>query len=224
MINLEKLKSLFIVDEESTKPKTNETPVNANKEDPKTITQNPPPPVTTTNGNFDEKQYNILMQAIEASNQQGFDYLEFKNSLKALDGLPIDEATKYKSAYATASTLGLTTETLLQSLNFYKGVLDKEKESFKDTLQQQIEQKITGKARELDHLNEQIKLKSEQIKQLTDEITKHQLETQQVKTYIDEVHAKIELTKNNFITTYEKIAQQFTTDIEKINTYLIPKK
>ena len=49
----------------------------------------------------------------------GFDYLEYRRSLKSLETFPMDEATKFRSSYATASTMGVTVEKLLESIEFY---------------------------------------------------------------------------------------------------------
>ena len=63
---------------------------------------------------LDDKSMEYLTSALAKNNLPGFDYLEFKQSLGALASLNMDEATAYKSAFATASTVGLTKEKLLK--------------------------------------------------------------------------------------------------------------
>ena len=65
---------------------------------------------------LDERSINVLTKALENANLPGFDYLEFKQSLAALTQMNMDEAMAIKSAFATASTMGLTKEKLLIGL------------------------------------------------------------------------------------------------------------
>ena len=48
----------------------------------------------TTGGTIDNKIFDSLMEALDANNQEGFDFLEFKNAVKALQSMPMDDMTK----------------------------------------------------------------------------------------------------------------------------------
>jgi len=129
---LKNLKSLFIVeDEEENKEAPKPSEKTAGKSDKEPVVSTPPPLPNTSvsassQGVLDTNIVEKLLQAIEKNNLEGFDYLEYKKSLKALEKMPMDEATKYRSAFATASTMGVTLDKLIQTTNFYIGVLDKE--------------------------------------------------------------------------------------------------
>ena len=66
---------------------------------------------------LDEKSVDYLTSALAKNNLPGFDYLEFKQSLAALADLGMDEPTAIKSAFATASTVGLTKDKLVKTAN-----------------------------------------------------------------------------------------------------------
>jgi hypothetical protein len=171
-------------------------------------------------GTMDAVVLDSLMQALEANNQQGFDFLEFKNAVKALQNLPMDDATKFRSAFATAATMGVTVEALLQSSAFYKSVLEQEKGSFEQELMNQVEMNIKAKERELEQVNADIIAKSEQIKLLTEQITAQQQQSTELKKGLIDVMDKIEITKKNFEATFRMVTQQIDDDVAKINTYL----
>ena len=95
---------------------------------------------------------------------EGFDYFEFKQSLATLSKMPLDEATQFKSAFATAATMGITKENLLQSADYYKKVLHKEKEKFDVAVKGQNNANVLKKKEELETLKKVILEKSAQIK------------------------------------------------------------
>lgn len=227
MINLKNLKSLFIVDEsenksseeDKTSEKTNVTPP------PQDNKQTPPPlpkPVAGSEGKVDKRVYEMLLQVIESNNLEGFDYLEFKASVQALNNLPLDEATKFRSAFATASTMGLTIDKLTSSVDFYKNVLNRERDRFKTELENKMEESVVSKEKERKSLEDTVRKKEDQITQLTNEITQHKQALSQLQNQLAEVQNKIEQTQNAFFGTHQYLLTQFEDDVQKIKKYLIP--
>ena len=49
----------------------------------------------------DKRTAGMIIGALEKSNLQGFDYLEFRQSVDGLAKLSMDEATRYQSAFVT---------------------------------------------------------------------------------------------------------------------------
>ncbi|PKV53100.1 hypothetical protein ATE84_5235 [Aquimarina sp. MAR_2010_214] len=224
---LKNLKSLFIVDdsEEENKPKQESAKNDDTKSDKNPPTKTPPPlPNKVVNsgssGVIDAKIIEKLLQAIEKNNLEGFDYLEYKKSLKALEKMPMDEATKYRSAFATASTMGVTLDKLLQTTNFYIGVLDKENEQFLGAFKNQFNDKVSGREREVAQFESIIKEKSAEIKKLTEEIAKHQKQITDLKGKIEESNAKINKTQNDFKLSYDHLKSQLEEDKVKMQKYL----
>lgn len=229
MINLKNLKSIFVVEDENT-PKNDETPkkepIVVEKKETKIeqeITPPPPPPITTATNNksgADKRFVEKLMAVLEQNNRAGFDYLEFRSSLKALANLPLDEATRFRSAFATAGTMGLSLDTLLESADYYKSVLAKEKEHFTAELNTRGADSLSNKSAERLTLEQQIKNKEAQIQTLNQEIAQHKDEINKLNQYLNETTAKINEMGSGFNTTYDILVGQINSDIEKIKSYL----
>ena len=169
---------------------------------------------------LDQKSVDFLTKALEKSNLPGFDYIEFKQSLDALSKLNIEEETAFKSAYATASTVGLTKPKLLETAAHYKKVLANEKAQFDAALHKQVEQKVAGKEGEVKKLKDQIIKHQEKIKQLQDQIVKFQKTIDGADAQIDAARKKIETTREGFEHTHQSILNQIDMDIENIKKYL----
>jgi len=221
---IKNLKSLFIVEEEDPKAQKSQEKTAATEK--KSGGTTPPPipnkPISNTNtsGVVDAKIVEKLLQAIEKNNLEGFDYLEYKKALKALEKMPMDEATKYRSAFATASTMGVTLEKLLDTTKFYIGVLDKENSEFVNAFKNQFSDKVSGREREIAQFEGIIKEKSEKIKILTEEIAKHQQQIQDLRSKLEESNTKILKTQNDFKLSYDHLKAQFEEDVTKMQKYL----
>lgn len=162
---------------------------------------------------IDEKSAKFLTRALANSNQPGFDYLEYKQSLRALEKLNMDESTAYQSAFATASTMGLTKAKLLETARYYMNILAREKKEFDTALQNQMKQRVSSREEEIKQLNAQIERLEEQIR-----INKKKVA--EATGQIEQSQGKIETTKNNFERTFQVIAKEVEEDIERINSYL----
>lgn len=231
-----KIKGLFIVDESTDETTDNqeETTEEAVVETP---TEKPTPTQTVTytqtynatsnisssmvgSGAVDSAILDSLIAALAEANQPGFDFFEFKNAVKSMESIPMDDATKYRTVFATAATMGVTVDALLQSSEYYKAILQKEKENFDHELLNQVELNVKSKERELEALNQDILHKSELIQQLTKEIQLKQEQSTEVKKSLIETMDKIEMTKKNFVASFDTIFKQVEDDTQKINMYL----
>jgi len=130
---LDKLKSLFVVTAEANKkeeaPESN-TDTKPTKEVKSSETTSVSTSISNTKGNVSQPILDKLLGIINQNNQSGFDYIEFKNSLKALEKMGLDEKTMYRSAFATAQTIGASVPHLIDSVDFYKKILNKENTNF----------------------------------------------------------------------------------------------
>ena len=224
---LKNIKSLFIEDTPTEKPAENQA---AAPKNPATPASTPPPmpssgamppPLPATGpGTLDQRIFDSLQKALEDSNQPGFDYFEFRNSLQTLAGIIPDESTRYKSAYATAATMGLTVDKLLQSVKYYQGVLTREKDNFDKAVSQQVDLNVTAKQKDAEKLQALIQQKAEQIKKLTEEIAAHQQEMAAAQNVVAEAANRIETTKRNFYFTIDTVANQIQADAANIERYL----
>lgn len=172
------------------------------------------------NHGLDERSMESLVTALERDNLPGFDYLEFKQALGRLQSLDMDESTVFKSAFATASTIGVTKDKLLKTANHYKQVLAKEKKSFDKAMSNQVKAKVDGKRREVESLKKKLAQYEAKIAEL------NELKDQATKT-IDEADATIETAqeginevKNRFESTLKALLNQIDKDIKDIDAYL----
>ncbi len=171
-------------------------------------------------GNVSDKFVEILLGALEKNNQEGFDYLEFRQALKNLAKMPMDEQTRFHSAYAMAQTMGITPAKLVDSAQFYLNVLTNEQARFNEAHAQQRARLIGNREEEVKNMEAMIQQKSEQIKQLTQQIEDHRKQSEQIRKEVSDSTIKIENTKADFEKTYESISGQIKEDIGKIQQHL----
>lgn len=171
-------------------------------------------------GKVTSKFMDILLKAMESQNLDGFDYLEYKQSLRSLEKMPMDEPTRYQSAFAMAQTMGATPDKLVKTAQHYIDVLKKEEAKFEEALANQQQKQIDNKQGEVEELDKLIQSKAEQIKRLTQEIEQHQRKAEQLKKGMKEASAKVQSTKNNFIASYNALVSQISQDIERMRKYL----
>jgi tetrahydromethanopterin S-methyltransferase subunit G len=225
-----KFKSLFVVEEAVPATKSQAVPKSESKSTPtkgNAIVKTTTVPTTVTNTNTDgvvsDKFLKILFDALEANNLEGFDYLEFKKSLQSLSSMPMDEATRYKSAFAMASSMNVNAKQLLDTANFYIGVLTKEEQKFEKALAQQKSTKVTAQEEQVKQLETAVKGKAEQIKKLTQEIEQIQQKVEKTNAEISKQTAKVSKTKNDFIASYNAVKGQIEGDITNMNKHLVAK-
>lgn len=227
----DKLKSIFVVTDEEFKKQAG-----GGKEAPQKTESSPPispspsastiPNVTPNNspipsqGKVSDKFLNILMGAMDKNNIDGFDYLEYKQSLKSLSKMSMDEATQYQSAFAMAQTMGATPQKLVDTAQHYLNILKTEEQKFQQALVNQKAKQIGSKEQRIKDLGAIVKQKEEQIKKLQTEMEAHKQEAVKLKSQISNASVKVENTGNNFAVTYNVVVSQIQKDIENMKTYL----
>ncbi|MEM1124530.1 MAG: hypothetical protein AAGJ18_29095 [Bacteroidota bacterium] len=173
-----------------------------------------------TNPELEKKFVSIFTKALEKNNQAGFDYIEFKQSLGALAQMNMDDDMAIRSAFATASTVGLTKKKLLESAAYYGKVINQEKEHFDAALAKRINSKVGGKMKEVEKLKDQIVKYKEKIQQLEAQIEKHQHTIDTADEQIQREKEKILGTQNSFEKTHQNFIDQIKTDIDNFKAYL----
>ena len=169
---------------------------------------------------LDKKSTMALISAMVKSHDTGFDYLKFKQSIKSLMAINIEESVSFKSAYTTATTLGLTKLKLLASANRYLGVLQRESESFTEALKSQIDKNVNSRESMISQLEDRIKENKAKIAELEREILAYQKKIDNVDGDIETAQTKIDSTKERFRNSYVTITDIIKKDIELINLYL----
>jgi len=170
---------------------------------------------------LDEKSVLALLKAIKNNfDNTNFDYLNFKQAVKSLSKMDMDEVTAYKSAFISASTMGMTKDKLKKSAETYSDILDRERESFATALLAQKSRKIEGRKAEVTEFKQKIEGHKNKIKQLEREIEIFTDRINSVDQDVELAEKKIEGTKEKFLTVYKVLSDEITKDITTINNYL----
>ncbi len=219
-----KMKGIFVVEDNTTTgatagPSTSKASENAV---PETINRGINPAILVNNdtGAVNEKFMEVLFGALEKANLPGFDYLEFKQALSQLATMPMDEATRYKSAYAMAQTMGVTAEKLVNTALHYLDVLKQEEVKFRQIADAQRLSQIDGRNATIKSLGDIIQQKEAQIKKLTEEINAHKQQFQQTQSEMAQAESKMNQTKADFAAAQNAIINQIQMDITNMKNYL----
>lgn len=173
-----------------------------------------------TDSDLDKKFVDALIKAVKSNAIKDFDYLKFMHSVKKMQDLNMDEDTSFKSAFATAQTIGLTKEKLLKTALLYQNVLNKEREHFADALKNQRMEKVAGKLSEVEKLKKVIAEYEVKMAQMKKEIAAYQKKIQGADNAIEKEKAKIETIKNNFVKSYDHFAKVLDRDIKLITNLI----
>jgi len=162
----------------------------------------------------DSKSFQFLVNAIEKQANEDFDYLKFKQSLLALQAMDLDPATAIKSAFVTASTMGLTKDKLIKTAKFYKQVVNTEKVEFEKALEKQITDRVESRKQETNKLLSVIEQCEEQIKKLKEKIAECNERILSTDKDIADAESRILSSKEKFIKAYEHLTSEIEGDIE----------
>lgn len=168
----------------------------------------------------DERSLGFLAAALEKNNLPGFDYFEFKKAVSALQDMDLDEAVAFKSAFTTASTLGLSKEKLLETAGYYRDLLMKEKDHFESALADQHQSRIASKANEIKRLQDQIDRHKAEIARMQDEIGGYLGAIESAQTQMQADAEKLEKAQKQFGYTHQSVMLQIERDIERIHQYI----
>lgn len=169
---------------------------------------------------FDRKSTDFLSSAIVQNSLDGFDYIKFKKSLKEMARLNLDEGMAIQSAFATASTIGLTKATLVNSAKHYMAVLMNEKSQFDSALNNQVKQRVASKKEEVLKLEQKIQEFKQKIEELNNKIREYGSRIDSADEEVEQAKQKIQDTKDKFDHTFTAFVKIIEGDIEQFNQHL----
>ena len=169
---------------------------------------------------IDDRSLEFLTNALEQNNLPGFDYFEFKRALVTLRGMEVEEGAAHKSAFATAATIGLTKDKLIETANYYRNFLEKEKEKFNTALKNQMAAKVTSREDEIKRLTDQIERHKADIARLQEEMAVYRQQIDQATTTMTTEKDKITKASDGFEKTHASVLSQIDRDIENIHKYI----
>jgi chromosome segregation ATPase len=177
------------------------------------------PPDDVSSGPF-LKQLEEALEKANLPSQQ--DYLDFAKALKNMDNLPMDEATKYRAAFATLQSFGCDLRQLLESFDYYNGIIDGERDKFDEALRSRVNETIVEKEGRVRQLTGENQEDAAEIEKLTAKITANQKSIAQLQNELADINAKLKGQENGFNAAFNALKQRLQTDAGKITTYLGP--
>lgn len=170
--------------------------------------------------NLDQRSYEILIKEIIHKSGSGFDYIKFRQSVNNLMQLGMDETTAIRSAYMTASTIGLTIEKLEKTAEQSISILEHEKQQFTKALDKQVKDRIQARQAELEQLHSKIQKHEAQIRQLQTEIQQFQSQMEATKEDLNEAETRIDYSRERFEAVYTFLVNQILEDRDKFKSAL----
>lgn len=220
---LDKLKRLFVVVEEGANTvQTTENTQEITKTTASTANTSSPSITISTaeaSDNPDKKFIDLLLNAIEKNNMEGYDYLEYKQTLQSLSAMNMDDATKYNSALAMAKTMGVNQQNILASAEHYLSVLNTEQKKFEEAVIAQKAKLDQSETNGLSTIEQSITNKQKQVEQLLAEIEQEKTQLAAAEADIKASAQKIQDTVSNFKGAYQLVAGQIQSDIQLIKQH-----
>lgn len=166
-------------------------------------------------GIVDNDVYAKIWARINAADQEGFDFLEFKKTMTGLDKVAgLTPAMKYQTAFNMLSGLGtITKEAILESLKVYLGVVNTAEEQFNQMVEDAVEEKVNLKI-------SQANAKQKEIEELTAKVNTLQQEIGELTTSANIEASKLDISRKNFAYTAQVIKQELTTEQANIETLI----
>ncbi len=168
----------------------------------------------------DERSLEILVGVLEKNNLPGFDYLEFRRAILALQAMSLDEQTAYRGAFATAAAAGLSKEKILESAQYYHHLLDREREVFEAALSHRREREVAARIREIARLEDQIERHRAEIARLQDELGHYLNEVERLEAERQQEEHKLDRAQLAFDQTRQAIMRHIEEDVERLHRYL----
>ncbi len=163
---------------------------------------------------------NALMKALEKKNLDGFDYLEFKQSVGRLTEIGMDLDTAINSTFITGSSVGLTKEKLVKTAGYYAEVLQDEKAQFMRSLEKHLVDNVEGKARQTGELKKKIANWQTKMQQLQEQIAAATEQIESADAQINAARSKAEENQRGFEDALEIITTTINQDVADIRRVL----
>ena len=193
-----------------------ESPVPPKHTAPTQITQNTNTYVANasaaaTTGGTD---YNKALDDVcEAGHKDGADFWAFHKTIAKMDGKPITDEMKYQTAFAAFEAQNVTPQKLVESGNYYMGLLDKEATTFANEMAGATTTDVTNKKAAVDAMDKE---NQDLQKKIADNLTKMAQMNSEILTSTNNI-ANESANFNNQLNIKKSV---FVDRVTKIKTYL----
>ncbi len=171
-------------------------------------------------GDLDKRSRDFLSKALASNGNEEFDYIKYRKALNAIAEMGLNEETAFKSAFATAKTMGLTKTSLSNSAKSYLSVLMEEKSKFDEALANQVKTKIASKADQVQKLEMRIDEMKQKIAEMEKRIEEYNAKIDAADEEVEKEKQKINETQQRFESTFEAFQQVIKGDLERVSQYL----
>jgi len=221
------LKSYFIVEEEGGKKRVSSTipnkgpkPVAKSTAAPQVTPSAPAAAPSSVQGTVNDRSVKVLMEAMEAANLPGFEYLEYKKALQNLKKMDFTDSVRFQTAFAAAQSMGVTPKQLQDSAQHYLTVLEAEHKKFSAALAGQRNAQVSDKENQLKQLDGDIQRQEAKIKELQGQIEKSRKEQAKLRATIEKSTGKLVKTQADFETTIKIITDGIRQDMAHMTEFL----
>ncbi len=159
---------------------------------------------------IDSQSAKIISEELNKLSSQKFDYIKYRQAIKGMTALKIDEETAIQSTLMTASTMNVTVDDIRNSAQFFSQLLDDEAKKFAQATIHHYQEKVEAKKHEIEQTSKRIVELEEQIKNI-------ELELQQLRKSIGVMQSEIE--SNELKNSDKKL--KFTNTINRIKSYIL---
>lgn len=178
------------------------------------------PMVSLVPGQVDKDMLGILEEAILSSNLPGFDYIEFRDSLMRMQGVPMTEEQKFQAVYATAQSMGVTKQVLIDANDHYLKVIASKDAEFAQFIEGATKSKITSVEATVAKISEDIEAEANEIKRLTESIQSRRKQQDELNVQLLQAKQDIQNKQTAYEATRNAVVNNLTADRAKIDTYL----
>ncbi len=177
-------------------------------------------PTLNTTGTVDKKFTEHFEQLLKEANIPGPDYFEFKQAMNNMSGMPLDEPTKFKVAYASLSPQGLTKEKITASLDTYIKLLQEDKINFDNEIKEKQASEIQTRDEQISSYAALNESATKEIVALTEKINANNVEINRLKSEQFNTQNKLSTSSNNYNTSYSVFLNDLNADVTKITNYI----
>jgi hypothetical protein len=161
-----------------------------------------------------------MEQVFTESNFEGLDMFEFIATLKNYENLPLAENTKYETAFATLSGLGLTKARILETAEQYKVIFEKCKAEFITDMDNEVKTSVEALNNEAETLAQDNMKKIEDINRLNQEIQANQEKIGKLKGDAVVNSNTLSNKKSTFENSYTVFINKISYHTENVNKYI----
>ena len=188
------------------------------------VAANPAPTVSgpTGTGSIDTKFVGHFADVLQKANVEGPDYFEFRETLKSLADLGLDESKRYQAAWATfkAMTGQANTSVLTSTASQYLTALNADREQFLKSVETALAERVGGLQDEQKQLQTDNETLQKQITDLQNRLTTNTDRLSKLGGEMTEQSQKLTQNRQNFEATYASFTDQIKQDVSTIQTYL----